>query len=133
MKFDKTKKSGKRSFRGGFKARQNYNGKRKDDTNDKKTNFKKLKGAISEAVVKVIRQDSKTEPNEFIVSLVNAAKAKTKQQPQAQVNSIQANTSETTSNLLRNTILKGTSNKSTVSACVMKRVSFQPYEKTTMK
>ena len=128
MKFERINKSGKRSFRGGFKARQNYNGKRKDETNDVKANFKKLKGAISEAVVKVIRQDSKTEPNKYIVSLVNAAKVKTKQQPQTQVNSIQANTSKTTSNLLRNTILKGTSNKATISACVMKRVSFQPYE-----
>ena len=128
MKFDKTKKSGKRSFRGGFKARQNYNGKRKDGTNDKKTHFKKLKGAISEAVVKVIRQDSKTEPNEYIVFLVNAAQSKTKQQPQAQVTSIQASTSKTTSNLLRNIIFKGTSNISTISACVMKRVSFQPCE-----
>ena len=82
-------KNGKKSFKGGYKTRYKYNGKRKDETNDKKTKFKKLKGAISEAVVKVIRQDSKAEPNEYIVSLVNAAKAKTKQQPQAQVSSIQ--------------------------------------------
>ena len=128
MKFERVNKNGKRSFKGGYKTRYKYNGKRKDETNDKKTKFKKLKGAISEAVVKVIRQDSKAEPNEYIVSLVNAAKAKTKQQPQAQVSSIQAHTSKITSSLLRNTIPKGTRNKSTISACIMKRVSFQPYE-----
>ena len=136
MKFERTNKNGKRSFKEGHKARSNsnYNNKRRETSNDKRIKFKKLKGAISETVVKVIRQDSKAEPNEYIVSLVNAAKAKTKQQPQtqsqAQVSSIQtqANTSKTTSSLLRNTILKGTRNKSTISACIMKRVSFQPYE-----
>ena len=128
-KFDKHGKKGYKNNQGGFK-RFNASTKRKGgaESNEKKSDYKKLKGAISEAVVKVIRQDSKEEPNEYIISLVKAANAKEKQQTQAQVNSIQAKGSSSSSKLFRNAIVKGTTNKGMISACVMKRISYQTYE-----
>ena len=122
-RYNKGRKGNLQRNQSGYK-RSNFNEKRKGGVDEKKTNFKRLKGAVSEAVVKVIRQDSKTKPNEYIISLVNASKSENQQ---AEVSSTMS-TNPTTSKLLRNNIVKGTSNKTTISACVMKRISYEPYD-----
>ena len=129
VKYERRGKRGVRIAKGNYN-KTIHNTKRKgnaDQQSEKKINFKRLKGTFSKAVVKVIGQDPDTEPNEYIISFVNAATSK---KQQAEVSSTKATTATTatSSKLLRNTMVKGTTNKSTISACVMKRVSFHPYD-----